>query len=189
MSLVEPSVSEELKFTYSDYLLLPDNGKKYEVLDGELIMSPSPSPVHQNILLNLATILKLFVEQNDLGKIFIAPCDVVLSEYDVVQPDIIFIAKQNEHIIGESHIHGSPDLIVEIFSPHSVKFDCDIKRKIYSRHCIQEYWMVDPTAQKVQVLRLQQGSLRLTMELSSNDTLNSPFFPGLNIKLQDIFSK
>lgn len=187
MSSIQPIVNEALKFTYFDYLLLPDNEKRYEILEGELLMSPSPNANHQIVLLNLATILKLFVEKFGLGKIFIAPFDVVISKFDVVQPDIIFISKENNHIIKSTHVEGAPDLVVEIISPGSAQRDRIIKRKIYALHGIKEYWLVQPEKEKVQVLRLEKGDFKRIVELTKKDVLTSSLLIGLEIRLIDVF--
>lgn len=187
MSGINLSVIEELKFTYADYLSLPDNDKQYEILDGDLVMSPAPTPRHQIVLLNIASILKLFVEQHHLGQIFIAPCDVVLTEYDVVQPDIFFIASAHLNRIKPTKITGSPDLVIEILSPQNALRDLNIKRKIYARQGVMEYWLVYPDKNKVQIMRLQQGNLQQTVEFSINEKLTSPFFPGLELPMNDIF--
>lgn len=187
MSSIHTAVSEALKFTYSDYRLLPDNGKRYEILEGELLMSPSPNTKHQIVLLNLAAILKSFVERNNLGQIFIAPYDIVLSKYDVVQPDIIFVLNKNEQIIKSTHIEGVPDLVIEIISPGSAQRDRIIKRKIYALHGVKEYWMVHPEKEQIQVLRLEKGDFRKITDLTKEDVLTSPMFNGLEIRFADVF--
>jgi Uma2 family endonuclease len=187
MSSIQPAVSEALKFTYSDYRLLPDNGKRYEILEGELLMSPSPNTKHQIVLLNIAAILKSFVERNNLGQIFIAAYDIVLSKYDVVQPDIIFVSNKNKEIIKATHIEGVPDLVIEIISPGGAQRDRIIKRKIYALHGVQEYWLVQPEKEKVQVLRLEKGDFKRIAELNSEDVLTSPMLSGLEIRLIDVF--
>lgn len=189
MSSIQPAVSEALKFTYSDYLLLPDNGKRYEILEGELLMSPSPNTKHQIVLLNLAAVLNSFVERNNLGQIFIAPYDVVLSKYDVVQPDIIFISSKNTKMIKPTHLEGAPDLVIEIISPGSAQRDRIIKRKIYALHGVKEYWLVHPEKERVQMLRLEKGELQRITELTGEDILTSPLLSGLEIQLTDIFPK
>jgi len=189
MSSIHPTVSEALKFTYSDYLLLPDNEKRYEILEGELLMSPSPNTKHQIVLLKLARILSEFVEKNSLGQILIAPYDVVLSKYDVVQPDIIFISSKNIKIIKPTHLEGPPDLVVEIISPGSTQRDRIIKRKIYALHGVKEYWLVHPEKEQAQVLRLEKGDFKRIAELTVEDVLTSPLLSGLEIRLGEIFPK
>lgn len=187
MSSIQPVVNEALKFTYSDYLLLPDNEKRYEILEGELLMSPSPNTKHQVILLKLARILSEFVEKNSLGQIFIALYDVVLSKYDVVQPDIIFISSKNKQIIKSTHIEGVPDLTIEIISTGSAQRDRIIKRKIYALHGVKEYWLVHPEKEKIQVLRLEKGDFQRIAELTREDVLISPIFSMLEIRLTEVF--
>lgn len=189
MSSIQPAVNEALKFTCSDYRLLPDNGKRYEILEGELLMSPSPNTKHQIVLLNLAAILKSFVERNNLGQIFIAPYDIVLSKYDVVQPDIIFVSNNKKQIIKSTHIEGIPDLVVEIISPGSAQRDRIIKRKIYALHGVKEYWIVHAEKERVQVLRLEKGDFKRIAELTGEDILTSPLLSGLEIRLVEVFPK
>lgn len=95
-------LKEKVRFTYEDYLLLPDDGKRYQIIEGVLYMVPAPAPWHQDIARKLVILLNEFVERYKLGRVFFAPCDVILSEEDIVQPDIFFISKEREHIITES---------------------------------------------------------------------------------------
>jgi len=111
------------KFTYQDYLNLPDDGKRYEVINGELIIVAAPNTLHQIASGNLEFALRTFLTKHKIGKIFDAPIDVVLSDNNVVQPDILFIAKNNYHIITEKNISGAPDLIIEILSPTTAYYD------------------------------------------------------------------
>lgn len=187
MSSIHPAVSEALKFTYSDYLLLPDNGKRYEILEGELLMSPAPNAKHQTTLIRLVRILSAYVEKNILGQVFIAPFDVVISKNDVVQPDLIFIPTKNEFKIKSSHMEGAPDLVVEIVSPGSAQRDRIIKRKIYALHGVKEFWLVHPEKEQIQILRLEKGDFKRIAELKREDILTSPLLSGLEIRLVDVF--
>jgi len=187
--LATKSISEDLKFTIEDYFALPEDGKQYEILDGELRMSPSPNAKHQTVLLNLATILKQYAEQHGTGKIFVAPFDIILSNYNVVQPDILFISKDNYAILTSDNIQGVPDLMIEILSPASMNHDRNIKRKIYARFGLPEYWLVHPEKKYLQILRLQAGTLRQVAEFKANEVLTSPVFPGLEIKMSDVFKE
>lgn len=189
MSSIQSAVSEALKFTYSDYRLLPDNGKRYEILEGELLPAASTTTKHQIVLLNLTINLSSYVEKNRLGQILIVPIDLVLSKFDVVQPDIFFISKENNHIIKSKHVEGAPDLIVEIISSGSAQRDRIIKRKIYALHGVKEYWLVHPEKEQVQVLRLEKGDFKRIVDLNKQDTLTSPLLSGLEIRLVGIFPK
>jgi len=189
MSSIQPAVSEALKFTYSDYRLLRDYNKRYEILDGKLLPAIPTTAAHQIVLLNLAIRVHTYIEKNNLGQILIIPIEVVLSNYDVVQPDIIFISSNNKQIIKSTHIEGIPDLVVEIISPGSAQRDRIIKRKIYALHGVKEYWLVHPEKQRVQMLRLEKGELQRITELTGEDILTSTMLSGLEIQLTDIFPK
>lgn len=189
MSSTQPAVSEALKFTYSDYLLLPDNGKRYEILEGELLMSPSPNANHQTVLIRLVRILSSFVDERNLGQVFIAPFDVVLSKFDVVQPDLLFVTAKNAHKVKSTHVEGAPDLAVEIISPGSTQRDRIIKRKIYALHGVKEYWLVHPEKEQIQVLRLEKGDFQRIAELTREEVLTSPLLSGLEIRLIDVFRR
>src|SRR3972149_6548820 len=174
------------KFTYDDYLLLPED-KHYELIEGELIMVPSPGFKHQEILLTLAQVLSKFVKENNLGKIIIAPFDVVLASTDVVQPDILFISRERFSIITEANIQGPPDLGVEILSSNLEK-DQVIKRKLYAKFGVKEYWIVDPEGKNVEVMELEEKGFRTVAIFKSNDVLTSKTFPGLNLRIKEVFS-
>jgi len=164
-----PQLAEHLKWTYADLLLFPDDGKRHELIDGEHIMSPSPFTKHQRVSFNLSGILFGFLKQHPLGKVFTAPMDVVLSDTDVVEPDLLFIASEHASIITEKHIMGVPDLVVEILSQGSGTETCAtrnmsqmglgrktdeiIKRRLYEQYGVKEYWIVDPELESVKVYR------------------------------------
>ncbi|RMD92127.1 MAG: Uma2 family endonuclease [Calditrichaeota bacterium] len=189
MSLSRIEIPESMKFTYEDYRNLPDNGTRYEILAGELLMSPSPTRLHQIILLELSSRLNAFVKSHNLGQIFIAPFDVVLSKHNVVQPDIVFVSQKQQHLVFETHIHGAPDLIVEILSPGSIRRDRDIKRKIYSKFGVTEYWIVNPRQRTVEVYRLRNQVLRRAEIFRDADVLTSPLLPGFELPVNLVFPK
>jgi len=160
-----PQLAQHLKWTYEDFLLFPDDGKRHELIDGEHIMSPSPFTKHQRILGNLFIVIKLFLKSHRMGEAFIAPMDVVLSDTDVVEPDLLFIASEHASIITEKHIMGVPDLIVEVLSEGSGTETCAtrnmsqmglgrktdeiIKRRLYEQYGVKEYWIIDPELESV----------------------------------------
>lgn len=177
------------KFTYEDYLLFPNDGKRHELMDGEHYMTPAPNTKHQRISANLLEVLHAHARQARLGTVLAAPTDVVLSDLDVVQPDLLFVSTARAAIITESCIRGGPDLIVEILSESTRKVDETMKRKLYERHCVTEYWIVDPVLDLVKVYRLTaQGYVRAA-ELSREaaDSLTTPLLSHLRIPLSDIF--
>lgn len=122
-----------IKFTVNDYMTAP-NDKRYQLLDGEMILAPAPNDKHQTIVGELFVALHRFVTENRLGQVRVSPYDVVLSNYDVVQPDLLFVSNQRSSIITTANIQGAPDLVVEILSPNSAQYDRGYKRALYSRH-------------------------------------------------------
>jgi len=183
---MDTAVKRSIKFTYEDYLHFPED-KRYEIIDGEIYMVPSPGEAHQDVCANLAFVLRVFVKENALGKVYFAPLDVVLSEIDVVQPDIMFISKERLNIITERNIQGAPDLIVEIISPSSEYKDRVIKRKLYSKYGVKEYWLVDLEKKEVEVMSLKESGLETVKIYKRTDILESLVLKGIKIKLDEIF--
>ncbi len=176
----------KIKFTYQDYKNLPESEtKRYELLEGELIMVPSPTTYHQRISRNLEHILWDLVRKHDLGFIYNAPLDVVFSEQDVAQPDIIFILKEHSQIITEENIQGAPDLIIEILSPATAERDRTYKRTLYARNGVKEYWLVDPDKRTIEVMILTEEGFQQVGVY--NKTLTSPILPGLSLNLSEVF--
>jgi Uma2 family endonuclease len=185
-----PQLAQHLKWTYEDFLLFPDDGKRHELIDGEHIMSPSPFTKHQRILVNLCVAIKIFLKKHPIGEVFVAPMDVVLSDFDVVEPDLLFITADHASIITEKHIMGVPDLVVEILSEGSRKRDEVVKRRLYEQYGVQEYWIVDPELESVKVYRRQDAGFVRIAELSvesGGGTLTTPALPALTISLSEIF--
>ena len=175
------------KLTYQDYLDTPGD-ERYELLDGELILVASPNEDHQTASIVLAARMYSFVNENDLGRVFHAPYDVLLSASDVVQPDLLFISKEREHIRTPANIQGAPDLVVEILSPSSARRDWGHKRELYARHGVKEYWIVDPANQIVCVMLLKDGVLDIEATYGEGDTVTSSTLEGFTIDVDDIFS-
>ena len=176
----------DLKRTYADYCLTPDD-ERYELLDGELVMSPSPNRAHQRIDAKLGWRLAQFVEERDLGEVFSAPFDVVLSDTNVVQPDLLFVSKEQAYIVTEDNIRGAPDLVVEIISPSTIERDRSLKRALYARYGVREYWLVDPDTRTVTVLLLDEGAFVEIARYGAGQTLTSPTLAGFTANLDDIF--
>ena len=136
----------ETKLTYADYLETSDD-ERYELLNGELIEYPSPKEIHQSVLGNLYLILAKFIRERSLGKVYFSPFDVVLSDTNVVQPDILFISNERADIITPDNVQGAPDLVVEILSPATAERDRTVKLDLYATYGVKEYWIVDPRRQ------------------------------------------
>lgn len=174
-------------YTYQDYLDLPEDGKRYEVINGELIMAPAPSTGHQSVSGNLEFELRKFVEKHNVGKIFDAPIDVLLSEHNVLQPDILFIANERKHVITEKNIFGAPDLVVEIVSPSSGYYDLIEKKEIYEKFGVKEYWIVDPKKRWLEIYFNDNGKFRLAQRAEKTGTAKSTILTGFEIQLDRLF--
>ena len=174
------------KLTYEDYAKTPED-ERWELIDGELLMSPSPKRAHQRNQTKLGSRMSFFAEQNDLGEVYFAPFDVVLSEHDTVQPDLLFISRERSHIITEDNVQGAPDLVVEIRSPSTARQDWTVKRDLYERHGVREYWLVDPEAATISVLLLCDGKFEVAGVYGIGDTLTATALDGFSVELADLF--
>jgi Uma2 family endonuclease len=175
-------------YTYQDYLELPDDGNRYEIIEGELVMPPAPYTIHQDICRNIAIELTIYTRKMKLGKIYFAPTDVVLSDINVVQPDILFISKENLQIITEKNIKGVPDLIVEIISPSTDYYDLFVKKETYERSGIKEYWLVDPQKQWVEIYLNIEQKFKLHQRLDREGVLKSKVLNGFEIDMETVFN-
>ena len=175
-----------IKFTYQDYLLLSED-KRYEIIEGELLMVPAPIPYHQDVSKNLFLLLDNYVEDRNLGKVYYAPIDVVLSNENIVQPDILFISKQRLSIITEKNIQGAPDLVVEILSPGTAEKDKILKRKLYAKFGVKEFWLVDGKKKEIEVLSLQEEDLKRWKVYTGEETLCSSLWQDIRIPINEVF--
>lgn len=180
------SVPAALRFTYQDYLLLPED-RRYEILDGDLFRTPAPTPYHQRVSRNIEVMLDSYVRSHGLGEVLDAPCDVVLSATDVVQPDILFIVTDRLSIIGEKYISQAPDLVVEILSPATAERDRSLKTKLYARFGVRELWIADPEAKTIEVLVNTREGFRRDALFGRGQVLRSPLLPGLEISINQVF--
>jgi Uma2 family endonuclease len=179
----------QVKFTYEDYLLFPDDGRRHELIDGDHYVTPAPKTKHQRVSGNLSGLLYAHLQRTKAGHHFTAPTDVVLSDQDVGQPDLLFVSAARASIITETNVQRPPDLIIEILSETTRRADEIVKRKLYERHGVSEYWIVDPELETVKVYRMtDQGYTRaVALSTEANDTLTAPLLPGLIIPLAAIF--
>jgi Uma2 family endonuclease len=171
------SVPAALKFTYEDYVLLPED-RRYEVIDGEPFLTPAPTPNHQDVVLELVRILADFVQTHSLGRVVLSPCDVVLSQFDIVQPDIFFIAAGREGIVGEKYIAGAPGLVIEVLSPSTETRNRVAKAKRYATFGVREMWLVDPEAKTIEVLVNSEEGFRRQALYGEAETVRSVVLPG-----------
>ena len=180
-----------VKLTYEDFLLFPDDGKRHELIDGEHYVTPSPTTKHQRVSGNLPWLLRSYLQEHPIGQIYYAPLDTVFSDFDVVEPDLLYMSTARATaILTAQHVKGSPELVVEIGSPSTRGRDETIKRRLYERFAVSEYWVVDPELDLVRVYRRDAGSLfarPIELSLERGDVLTTPLLPGLELPLLDIF--
>lgn len=181
------------RLTYDDYLHFPDDGKQRQLIDGEIFVSPSPKRRHQRITLRLAQSLANHLDAHGGGEVLLAPLDVVLSESDVVQPDLLFVATERSYVLTEANVQGAPTIAVEIASPSSTRMDRVLKRDLYGRHGVPEYWIVDPDADRVEVYHLESSEAGHAYGrpelLEAPDLLTSDLLPGWSIPLAELLAR
>ncbi len=177
------------KLTYEDYVLIQDDGLRHEILDGEHYVSPAPRKRHQLASSNLHITLGYFIRGRRLGQIYAAPFDVLFSGYDIAQPDLLFISNERLSLLNEDNFKGAPDLVIEILSDSTRRTDEGIKRRIYERSGVIEYWLVDPKDRTLRVLRRAGDGFGPAEALSADrgDVLTTPLLPGLEIRVGEIF--
>jgi Uma2 family endonuclease len=180
------SVPSSLRFTYEDYVLLPED-RRYEVVDGELYLTPAPTPYHQTVAGRLFIRLSGHVEANRLGQVFIAPCDLVLSRFDVLQPDVFFIAEERRSIIGEKYISEAPDIVAEVLSPSTADRDQVAKAKQYAKFGVREMWIADLNGKTVEVFVNTPSGFNRHALFTGSEVLRSPLLTGLEIPLAEVF--
>jgi Uma2 family endonuclease len=173
------------RWTYEEYYRLNDD-QRYEIIDGELLMAPAQDTWHQSWTLELVAILREHVGKLKLGRVFVAPVDVVLDSENTVQPDIIFVATANVGIIQRRAIFGVPDLLMEIVSPSSVRRDRYDKRQLYARFGVKEYWVGDPANRTLEILTLKGGAYELHSFAENKGLLTSLLLPDLAFDLSQI---
>lgn len=174
------------KLDYSDYAALPDDGKRYEVLEGGLLVTPAPSPFHQRTSKKLQDQLRAYFEARSLGEVFNAPIDVVLGEHDILQPDLVVVARPEQ--ISRRAIEGAPLLVVEILSPSTSRQDRGIKARRYAALGILHYWIVDPATSRVELYRAGAGGYELVGQGEGSEQLAHPDFEGLELRLSPLWS-
>jgi len=179
-------LKKQIKFTYTDYINLKDS-KRYELIEGELYMVPSPSFYHQSVLGNLWDYLRTNTKKKRLGIVLSTPIHVVLTENDVVQPDILFISNENSGIVTEQNVKGAPDLIVEILSSGTLERDKIVKKYLYEKHGVKEYWIVEPVGKFIEVLTLEKGGFEFFGTFFLADDLDSLVLKKLRIPVRKIF--
>ena len=176
------------KLTYADFLLLPDDGKRHELIDGVHHVTPSPNLSHQELVGRLHLAIGNFLAtRRHLGRLFVSPLDVVMSDHDVVEPDLLFVAGDQLSILTAANVQGPPALVIEVLSPGTRRRDQGIKRKLFDEKGVREYWMVDPKGRRVSICRrADDGTFPLvdtpTLLVAGDDPL-----PDWSVAVRDLF--
>jgi Uma2 family endonuclease len=177
----------KIVLTYEDYVLLPNDRNRYEILEGELSVTPAPSTKHQSASANLFKLLSRHIDDRNLGKLFYAPIDLILDPSTILQPDLLFVFSAHQHIITERAIEGVPDLVVEILSPTTSRTDRVTKAQIYARHSVPVYWIVDPDEESIEIYLVEGDVFRLAATLQGATSTVVPPFKELEIAARDVF--
>jgi len=187
MSVVNPHI----RFVYEDYKSLPESmSKRYELLDGEILMVPAPTTTHQMVSRNIEFLLHGFVRLHKLGTVLYSPVDVVFglgNGREIVQPDVLYISRERSGILYKEEIRGAPDLIVEVLSPGTEERDRTYKKHLYGRYGVREYWIVDVDTTTIEVYLSAGTDFDSPTICRAPDTLRSALFAGLDIDLQEVF--
>lgn len=188
-----PTTERDTRLTYEDFLRFPDDGLRHELIDGVHYVTASPAWRHQELLGRLyLAIGNHLAAHPGIGHVVLSPFDTVFSQWDVVEPDLIFVATNQMEIVTEANIQGAPALVVEILSPSTRKRDLGIKQQLFDRGGVREYWVVDPIAKDVAVYRRgPDGGLPKVLQLGTDDnaTLSSPLLPGFELSVEQLFAR
>lgn len=179
-----------LKMTYEDLLYLPEDGKRHEIIDGEHYVTPAPAPLHQRLVSRLDRTLGVWIDEQRLGELFVAPLDVRFSEFDVVEPDLVFLSRERRDRLGERFLEGPPDLVIEILSDSTRRADEVTKRHLYERYGVGEYWIVDPLLESAKVYRLGGDGRYVRVaepSVENGGAFESPLFPGFSLPVARLF--
>jgi Uma2 family endonuclease len=182
----------DTRLTYEDFLLFPDDGRRHEIIDGEHFVTPSPNTRHQELVGRLYFELELYIRgHRGAGRAFLAPFDVIFTRWDVVEPDLLFIAGDQADILTDKNVQGSPALVVEILSAGTRRTDEKVKRRLFDRCGVREYWLVDPELDLIKVFRRHaDGSFPRIAELTrdAHDILTTPLLSDFNLRLDELFA-
>ncbi|NPV70645.1 MAG: Uma2 family endonuclease [Firmicutes bacterium] len=178
--------TSDIRLTYDDYCRMP-SGHRYELVEGDIRMVPSPTTFHQRVSRNIQYRLLRWVEERGLGEVYDAPLDVVLSQHNVVQPDILFVARERLGIITEDNIQGAPDLVIEILSKSTEEWDRVTKRAVYSKYGVRELWFVDPWSRTIEVACHTGNELATVQVYKRDTTVRSRLLDGFHLDVDEIF--
>ncbi len=173
--------------TYKDYEALPADGRRYEIHDGELSVTPAPNTEHQRVSANLFVTLRRHVEERGLGEVLYAPVDVILADTSIVQPDLVFVDPTRRSAISRRGIEGPPTLAVEIVSPSTTGIDRTTKRQLYAKYGVSCFWLVDPEARMIEALVLDAGTYTVAVRASGPRPIGLPPFPDLGLVVERLW--
>jgi Uma2 family endonuclease len=177
---------EKHLWTYGEMLeKLPETNQPTELWNGELIVSAAPNPNHQTLVGNIWSKINDFAREKNLGRAYPSPVDVVLSSHRVVQPDVLFVSKENAGIV-QDRIRGVPDLTVEVISEGSWRRDRIDKKELYAQFGVKEYWIVDPEARTLEIFALTEEGYKLHARGTEDDQVKSKLLPGLSISFREV---
>jgi Uma2 family endonuclease len=176
-----------LPYTYEAYAALPSDGRRWELIDGDLEVNPAPSPRHQTVSRRLQFELMKQLEEPSLAQVFNAPIDVILSDTDVLQPDLAIVEASREHLITDRGIEGPPNIVVEVLSPGTRVLDRRVKSITYFRFQVPEYWLVDPNVGGIELYRPGEDRYDLAQRFDRASTLVTPSFPEVSVALAKVF--
>ena len=183
-------VQPRVRLTYDDFVHFPDDGMRHELIDGEHYVTPAPNRSHQVIVGNIFGHVWTYLRVHPVGRVLVAPFDVVFSNFDVVEPDVLFVSSVRlPEVMTEKNLQGAPDLVVEVGSPGTRRRDEKIKLRLYERSGVAEYWIVDPDLDAIKIYTSIEGRYGAPRELTleSGDVLTTPFLPGLELPLRAVF--
>ncbi len=178
----------KIVLTYDDYCVLPNDRNRYEILDGELSVTPAPATKHQIALGNLHRILSIHVLASRSGRLLLAPTDLILPPTTVGQPDLIFIAKDRSQVLTQRGVEGAPTLVVEILSPTTQANDRQTKAQLYAKYAVPHYWLIDPDKQTLEAYALAGAQYNLVSQAQSGDLFTSAVFPGLSFQINELWA-
>ncbi|MBI5543204.1 MAG: Uma2 family endonuclease [Deltaproteobacteria bacterium] len=178
----------DVPLTYREYACLPNDGRRYELIEGDLHVLPAPSTLHQRVSRRLQFLLMQQLEERGIAEIFNAPTDVILSESNIVQPDLILVRMSREGAVSQRGIEGAPNVAVEIVSPSNRSDDELLKKALYAKWGIPEYWVVDPEHAQISVYRAEGGAYRHVARFDRASILNSIEFPEVSVPLEKVFA-
>jgi Uma2 family endonuclease len=183
------TVGHARRLTYDDLLAMPDDGLRHEIIDGVLYVSPSPATPHQFTVGKLHQAIANHLDEHPVGEVYLAPFDVVFTKYDVVEPDLLFIRAERLSVLTDRNVTGAPDLVIEVLSPGTRRVDLTLKRDLFEREGVREYWIVDPVEGTVDVYRRRARALVPVDSLTQagHDSITSPLLPGFEAPLARLF--